>query len=53
MNDMDLDRARQLIDESIQDESPSENWICGKCKAENEGQFALCWQCQAEGPDET
>ena len=52
MNDIDLDRARQLIDESIQDESPSENWTCSKCKAENEGQFALCWQCQAPSPDE-
>jgi hypothetical protein len=52
INDIDLDRARQLIDASIQDESPTEPWICSKCKADNEGQFAVCWQCQAEGPDE-
>ncbi len=51
-NDIDLDRAKQLIDSNISDESPSEPWICSKCKTENEGQFALCWRCQAESPDE-
>ena len=45
INDMDYDRALQLIDTAIVDESPSAGWRCGKCKAENEGQFAVCWQC--------
>lgn len=50
-NDLDLDRARQLIDKAILSESPDEKWTCAACGAENEGQFAACWQCQA--PHET
>ncbi len=46
-NDLDLDRARQLIDAAILDESPAEDWICAACGADNEGQFAACWQCEA------
>ena len=46
LNDLDLDRARQLIDEEIVAESPTEPWICRVCGSENEGQFAVCWKCQ-------
>jgi hypothetical protein len=46
VNDLDLDRARQLIDAAITDESPSASWLCRHCGAENEGQFAACWQCE-------
>ena len=45
-NDLDLDRAKQLIDKAIIGESPGETWRCSKCGTENEGQFAACWQCQ-------
>ena len=45
-NDLDLDRAKQLIGEAIlADESPAADWRCANCKTENEGQFAACWQC--------
>jgi hypothetical protein len=45
INDLDLDRARQLIDLAIGDESPQAAWKCRKCGEENEGQFAACWNC--------
>ena len=45
-NDLDLDRAKQLIDSTITQESPAESWRCDNCGADNEGQFAACWQCQ-------
>ena len=45
INDIDYDRAKQLIDNTIVDESPHANWKCGKCGEENEGQFAACWNC--------
>ena len=46
INDLDYDRAKQLIDKDIAaTESPSEPWKCGKCGEENEGQFAACWNC--------
>jgi hypothetical protein len=43
-NDLDFDRARQLIDGSA-DEAPGAPWRCEKCGEENEGQFAACWNC--------
>ena len=45
INDLDYDRAKQLIDAAITDESPQASWNCRKCGEENEGQFAACWKC--------
>jgi hypothetical protein len=45
-NDLDFDRARQLIDSTnLVQESPESAWRCRTCEADNEGQFAACWQC--------
>jgi hypothetical protein len=44
-NDLDYDRALQLIDRSLTDESPSASWNCSQCGSENEGQFGACWNC--------
>ena len=43
VNDLDYDRARQLIDGSVVEESPQAPWRCATCGTENEGQFAACW----------
>lgn len=48
LNDLDYDRAKQLIDGSALDESPTENWTCRNCGEVNEGQFAACWKCGGE-----
>jgi len=46
-NDLDYDRAKQLIDAAtILEESPSASWRCTNCGEENEGQFAACWSCE-------
>ena len=45
INDIDYDRAKQLIDSAIVDESPHDDWKCRQCGEENEGQFAACWNC--------
>ena len=50
VNDLDFDRAKQLIDGTALDESPREPWRCSKCGEENEGQFAACWNCGASVP---
>ena len=47
VNDLDFDRAKQLIDGTALDESPREPWRCRACGEENEGQFAACWNCGA------
>ncbi len=50
-NDLDFDRALQLIDLATYDESPTESWRCPKCGEDNEGQFGACWNCGANrGP---
>jgi hypothetical protein len=49
-NDLDYDRARQLIDsDAIAEESPNAPWTCKHCGTENEGQFAACWSCEEVG----
>jgi len=48
VNDFDYDRAKQLIDSAISDESPQEPWTCRKCGETNEGQFAACWNCSSK-----
>jgi len=45
INDLDFDRAKQLIDADIVNESPQSAWTCRKCGEVNEGQFAACWSC--------
>lgn len=45
INDLDFDRAKQLIDSAIADESPQASWQCRQCGEENEGQFSACWKC--------
>lgn len=45
VNDLDYDRAVQLISAGVSDESPTEAWTCTDCAEENEGQFAACWNC--------
>lgn len=45
-NDLDLDRARQLIAD-VSDESPAEGWQCPACGESNERQFGACWNCGA------
>ena len=45
VNDLDFDRAKQLIDGTAFDESPGEAWLCAGCGEQNEGQFAACWNC--------
>ena len=45
MNDLDYDRAKQLVEGDLLDESPAGPWRCSGCGEENEGQFAVCWNC--------
>lgn len=48
-NDLDYDRALQLIDASnVLEESTGVDWRCRKCNEHNEAQFAVCWNCGTE-----
>ena len=48
--DGDLPRAQQLLDEFRAPRS-SVDWCCFRCGERVEGQFFLCWNCQATRPD--
>lgn len=45
VNDLDYDRATQLLSDDAELESPTEPWDCRFCGETNEGQFAACWSC--------
>jgi len=45
VNDLDYDRAQQLLSDDAKQESPTESWQCRFCGETNEGQFAACWNC--------
>ena len=47
VNDLDYDRARQLVDAAVADEAPGDDWHCRRCGADNERQFGSCWKCGA------
>ena len=43
--DEDVERALQIIDLSVDKESPQGKWVCPKCKEKLEAQFTECWNC--------
>ena len=45
INDLQFDRAQQLISDDATAESPTEPWTCRYCSETNEGQFGACWNC--------
>lgn len=45
VNDLEFDRAKQLLSADAMEESPSDPWTCKQCGEQNEGQFAACWNC--------
>lgn len=46
LNDDDFEKAQTLSSRwQAQEGQQPEAWTCPECGEENEGQFALCWQC--------
>ena len=50
VNVADTDRARALIAEALVEAPSTPSWTCKQCGEVNEGQFAVCWQCQHGAP---
>ncbi len=48
VNDEDYERALHIIENEIQHPQAQAPWKCKSCDEENDGQFALCWNCQSE-----
>ena len=46
-NDSDYENAYQIIGSSLSAEDAVE-WICKKCKEDNDAAFEVCWNCQNE-----
>jgi hypothetical protein len=51
LEERDVRRALELLQLEQPAQQPGENWNCGECGAEVEGQFGRCWQCGAERPE--
>lgn len=39
-------KAQALIDDFSVESTSIENWKCANCNEQNEGNFAICWQCE-------
>jgi hypothetical protein len=46
LHDADFERASALIKSEVESADQGEPWVCSKCNEENEGTFAVCWNCQ-------
>lgn len=50
VNEASYPQAMAIVEKAIQeDEDPQRAWRCKSCGEENEGQFAVCWNCGEEG----
>lgn len=47
-DDADYERAREVIEQELEEPKNQKAWVCQSCGEENAGEFALCWSCQAE-----
>ena len=45
LHPLDEQRALELIAEASAETAPAPDWTCTHCGADNEAQFAACWQC--------
>ena len=53
MNDADFVRASKLVHAWLQPSAqPQAAWRCGTCFEMIEGQFDVCWNCEAVRPEE-
>jgi len=48
MQDEDFPRALEVMEgqEKVAQTFDASAWQCAQCQEENEGQFAICWQCE-------
>ena len=49
VRDHDLARAKAVLEAVQHTPAEREDWRCDQCGENNEGQFAVCWQCGAPG----
>ena len=47
---LDAQRALELIEAARTEPVEGEPWRCASCNADNEAQFAACWQCGQPDP---
>ncbi|EGU38129.1 hypothetical protein VII00023_19374 [Vibrio ichthyoenteri ATCC 700023] len=45
LHDISQQNEARLLIEKFEQPQLEKNWHCSSCGEENEGQFALCWQC--------
>jgi hypothetical protein len=52
VDDDDFDRAEQIVQTELTATASNEPpWTCRQCGEQNEGQFAICWNCGSPLPE--
>jgi len=44
--------VQDIIDEAGEERAGEESWICAECGEEVDAEFAVCWNCGQERPEE-
>ena len=45
INEVDFDKAKNVLVEMKPEKVTGEPWVCSKCKETHEPQFEICWNC--------
>ena len=53
LNDRDLKRAETMLGELRKEATGGHPWRCPGCGEDNEAQFAVCWKCGNDSPEES
>jgi hypothetical protein len=48
LHSADMVKAKALIDDVNRNAPTEPEWTCAKCGEKNDGNFQICWKCQAE-----
>lgn len=45
-HDQDYAKAKEIIENEVENPESKESWVCSECNEENGGSFEFCWNCQ-------
>lgn len=46
-DDRDYTKAKDIIENEVDNPVLKKSWQCSECNEENDGSFDLCWKCSA------
>lgn len=49
-NKVELEKAEKIIQDTLNDSSTGDEWICSDCGETNSNHFKICWNCNKSTP---